>query len=117
MLSLADSQCNSLFIVMMGFVSVVVVRYRLTLIPALCFMVFIAYRVHSIAKANPAASRADMASPMMIGIGLLLMYRGRTVDNPWSWTFWAGKFVFVHSRVNVVVRCDCVNELNLNVSL
>mmetsp|Transcript_22708 Transcript_22708/g.37575 ORF Transcript_22708/g.37575 Transcript_22708/m.37575 type:complete len:329 (-) Transcript_22708:157-1143(-) len=79
--------------VMMGVVAVILVRFKLTLIPALCFLVFVAYRVHSIAKANPAASYMDMMSPLMIGIGLILMHRGRTPEDPWSWTFWAGEIL------------------------
>lgn len=81
--------------VMMGFVAVVLVRFRLTLFPALGFMVFVAYRVHSVAQAAAAGSVGDTLSPLLIGAGLILMHRGRTVDNPWSWGFWAGEILVV----------------------
>lgn len=75
---------------MMAVVSVFLVRYRITLIPALLFLVFIAYRIHSIAQQNnTVATSSEMMSPIMIGLGLVLMYRGQMPE--WSWTFWAGK--------------------------
>lgn len=80
--------------VMMGLVSVILVRFRLTLFPALAFMVYVAYRVHTVAKATKG-TREDMLSPLLIGVGLIFMYRGRTVENPWSWGFWAGECLVV----------------------
>lgn len=90
--------------VMMGLVSIFLVRYRITLIPSLLFLIFIAYRIHSIAQQNnTAASSSDLMSPIMIGVGLVLMYRGRTLDDPWSWTFWAGEtlvmIMFVYNSI------------------
>ena len=78
---------------MMGVVSVVLVRFRLLLYPALAFLVYVAYRVYSIAPPATASARSntgDTASPLLIGLGLILMHRGRTSENPWSWGFWAG---------------------------
>mmetsp|Transcript_32740 Transcript_32740/g.48483 ORF Transcript_32740/g.48483 Transcript_32740/m.48483 type:complete len:340 (+) Transcript_32740:182-1201(+) len=88
--------------IMMGGVSILVVRYRITLIPALLFLVFIAYRIHSIAKQNnTVATSSEMMSPVMIGLGLVLMYRGRMPD--WTWTFWAGEalvmIMFVYNSI------------------
>lgn len=100
---------------MMGLVSVVVVRWRLTLFPALCFMVFVAYRVHTVARANPGtADSKDMLAPLMIGVGLILMHRGRTPDNPWSWTFWAGKWIEILWRVD---RYSCITLLHDGTSI
>jgi len=89
---------------MMGVVSILLVRYRITLIPALLFLIFIAYRIHSIAQQNnTVASSSDLMSPIMIGVGLVLMYRGRAPDDPWSWTFWAGEalvmIMFVYNSI------------------
>ena len=33
----------------------------------------------------------DMLSPLMIGVGLVLMYRGRSEDEEWSHSFWVGE--------------------------
>jgi hypothetical protein len=74
---------------MMALTAVMLVRYRLTLFPALGFLIFIAYRVHSV---NAAATNSmDMLSPLMIGVGLVLMYRGRSGDRDWSYSFWVGE--------------------------
>lgn len=88
--------------IMMGVVSVILVRYRITLIPALLFLVFIAYRIHSIAQQNNTiATSSELMSPVMIGLGLVLMYRGRMPD--WTWTFWAGEtlvmIMFVYNSI------------------
>jgi hypothetical protein len=74
---------------MMGLTAVILVRYRLTLFPAVGFLVFVAYRVHSV-NATPTNSM-DMLSPLMIGVGLVLMYRGRSEDKEWSYSFWVGE--------------------------
>ncbi|KAI2513285.1 hypothetical protein MHU86_1056 [Fragilaria crotonensis] len=84
--------------VMTGFVSVVLVRFRLLLYPALAFLVFFAYRLHSIASSASSSTRnsaSEAASPLLIGLGLILMHRGRTGDNPWSWGFWTGEILVV----------------------
>jgi len=76
---------------MMALVSVLLVRFRITLFPALAFLLFVAYRVHSMAQSNSGGSHMDMLSPIMIGVGLVLMNRGRSPDSSWSYTFWSGK--------------------------
>ena len=78
--------------VMMGLAATVVSRYRLLLFPAIGFLCFIAYRVQSIASqgGNPAASTMDMISPLMIGVGLVLMNRSLAKSNEWTWTYWIG---------------------------
>ena len=77
---------------MMGLTTVVLVRYRLTLFPAVGFLIFVAYRVHSVSSAaSPTTNSMDMLSPLMIGVGLVLMYRGRSVGQEWSYSFWVGE--------------------------
>lgn len=73
--------------VMTGLVSVVLVRFRLLLYPTLALLVFFAYRLHS---SSARSSAGETASPILIGLGLILMHRGRTAENPWSWGFWTG---------------------------
>lgn len=71
--------------VMMGAVSVIVVRYIWTLVPALGFLAFIAFRIYSIA---PTGS-FDLLSPFLIGIGLVLMHK--TYDSNGWFLFWIGE--------------------------
>ena len=90
---------------MMGAVSVIVVRYIWTLLIALAFLSFVAFRIYTMAS-NPAsaaagASTADMLSPFMIGTGLILMYQ-----SPNSfWLFWIGE--------SFVIGMFTVNSLNM----
>jgi hypothetical protein len=74
----------------MGLVAVLLVRYRLTLFPAVAFLVFVSYRVHSVTATSPSNSM-DMLSPLIISVGLVLMYRGRSDDMEWSSSFWIGE--------------------------
>jgi len=77
---------------MMGLTAVILVRYRILLFPAVAFLVFVAYRVHFVTALN-ATSRNSMEtlSPLMIGVGLVLMYRGRSGKLEWSQGFWIGE--------------------------
>jgi hypothetical protein len=85
---------------MMGFVSVVLVRFRLLLYPACAFMMFVAYRVRSFASMG---ALGDTMSPLLIVAGLILMHRGRTSEKPWNWSFWAGKFLRFSNSIRVVL--------------
>uniref|UniRef100_A0A7R9WYA4 J domain-containing protein n=1 Tax=Craspedostauros australis TaxID=1486917 RepID=A0A7R9WYA4_9STRA len=62
--------------VMMAVVSVVVVRYIWTVIPALGFLCFIAFRIYSATtpSGSPALSLADFSSPFVLGAGICIMY-------------------------------------------
>jgi len=61
---------------MMAVVSVVVVRYIWTVIPALGFLCFIAFRIYSATtpSGSPALSLADFSSPFVLGAGICIMY-------------------------------------------
>jgi hypothetical protein len=73
--------------VMMGVVAVFVTRYWVTVLIAVAFLAFIAYRVRIV----HGAPNADMLSPFMIAVGLLLMHKGRILpETTWSFTFWLG---------------------------
>lgn len=93
---------------MMGLVSTIVVRYLITLIPALLFMVYIGYTIFSTSRLpdnHPNKTPAPMLlGPTMIAGGLLCMHYGRkwteaTEDTPadwqWTWLFWLGEAVVV----------------------
>jgi hypothetical protein len=93
---------------MMGAVSVVVVRYRLLLAPALAFLGFVAYRIHSVAKATGGTngtSSYDMLSPFLIANGLLLMHQSAyNRESPSFWTYWLGE--------SLVIGMFVVNSMN-----
>jgi hypothetical protein len=78
---------------MMGFTSVVLVRYRITLFPFLAFLLFVTWRVHTaLSNAPTAGASMDRLAPLMIGLGLVIMYRGRNLaDGDWNWSFWFGE--------------------------
>jgi hypothetical protein len=83
--------------VMMGVVAVFVTRYWITVLIAVAFLAFIAYRVRIV----HGAPNADMLSPFMIAVGLLLMHKGRILpETTWSFTFWLGTY-FLH------ISCCC----------
>jgi multisubunit Na+/H+ antiporter MnhG subunit len=73
--------------VMMAVVSVVAVRYRWTLFPALAFLAFIAFRIHSV-----AAGTLEVASPFMIGAGMVVMHQSQ--DNGWL-LYWLGESLVI----------------------
>jgi hypothetical protein len=76
--------------VMMAAVSVITVRYRWTLFPALAFLAFVAYRIHSVASTAKESSM-DMVSPFLIGIGLIIMHQSQA-----QWfSFWIGESIVI----------------------
>jgi hypothetical protein len=75
---------------MMGAVSVIVIRYLWTLVPALAFLAFIAVRIYT--TAAPAGSK-DMLSPFMIAIGLLVMYYSQEGR---FWWYLAGESLVIY---------------------
>ena len=88
---------------MMGTVSLLIVRYIWTLLIALAFLSFVAFRIYSLASTSGAngTSTADMLSPFMIGTGLILMYQ-----SPNSfWLFWLGE--------SFVIGMFTINSLNM----
>ena len=94
-LTLSCCVCNDVFCgilwchtVMMCVVSVLVVKYRWTLFPALGFLAFIAYRIHVV-----AVSALDYMSPFCIGAGLLIMHT-TTGSSGW-FGFWVGESLVI----------------------
>mmetsp|Transcript_13758 Transcript_13758/g.17953 ORF Transcript_13758/g.17953 Transcript_13758/m.17953 type:complete len:360 (+) Transcript_13758:146-1225(+) len=92
---------------LMGAVAVIVVRYRLTLYPALLFLAYTAFSVLSKASLrggsvyDTGVRAHDAFSPMLIMLGLLLMSFGRSPAKEeqeaieWTWIFWLGESLVV----------------------
>lgn len=74
--------------VMMGAVAVVLVRYRITLYPALGFLAFVAFRLLQRARIEGGY---DVLSPIIISFGLLLMHQ----QAEWSRWFWLGETIVI----------------------
>jgi hypothetical protein len=75
--------------VMMAAVSVIVVRYRWTLFPALAFLAFIAFRIYSVATTTGSL---ELLSPFLIGAGLVVMHQSR--ESGWLW-YWIGESLVI----------------------
>lgn len=90
--------------VMMGGVSTILVRYRLTLYPALAFMTFIIYRIIR-QQSLPGASLYDTIPPLLIISGMLIMSNAAALGETYSWTFqyWLGE--------SLVIAIFCYNSL------
>ena len=73
----------------MGAVSVVVVRYRLTLFAALAFLGFVVFRIHSV-----ATSTMDYLSPFFIATGLGIMHQQSDEDAGW-FMYWIGESLVI----------------------
>ena len=91
---------------MMGAVSTILVRYRVTLYPALAFMVFIIYRILR-QQSVPGASLYDTVPPLLIISGLWVMSTAAAASGelPFAWTFryWVGEAL--------VIAMFCYNSL------
>ncbi len=89
--------------VMMAFVSLLVVRFIWTLLPAMMFLAFIAYRIHSV-----AAGTMEVSSPFVIGAGLCLMYQSHS-----GVVFWMGESLvigmFTLNSMSGVVKSSTLN--------
>lgn len=74
-----------------------VVRYRLTLFPALAFLAFIAFRIHS----ERTSTTLEVSSPFLIGIGLIIMYQASSGswsngDGSLNWLlYWLGESIVI----------------------
>jgi multisubunit Na+/H+ antiporter MnhG subunit len=91
---------------MMGAISVVVVRYRLTLFAALAFLAFVAFRIHSVATAT-----GDYLSPFLIAAGLVVMHQSsqnETLGWLYPCLYWLGESLviamFTYNSVNTVQK-------------
>ncbi|GKY99806.1 hypothetical protein MPSEU_000934400 [Mayamaea pseudoterrestris] len=82
--------------VIMGCVACLVVRYRLLFYPAFLFILYVIVR----SIMPPRALMAEIMSPTMIAIGLLVMHNGRTRDeNLWTIWFWMGEAAVLASFI------------------
>ena len=93
---------------MMGGVSLLVVRRKWLLYPALAFLAYIAVSLWQRSSQTAAASKTDVFSPLAIAGGLFLMHRGyqqMSDNNTWTWTFWCGEsfviFMFTLNSLSV----------------
>lgn len=100
--------------VMMGAVSVVLTKYRVTLYPALMFLAYIAYRIFQKAR-EPGGNTLDVLSPVLISTGLWAMHCGR-LDTPAirrvTWFFWFGEAlvigVFTYNSAGILPKTPLV---------
>jgi DnaJ domain len=106
---------------MMGAVSVIVSKYRITLYPAQAFLAFIAYRIFQRTR-EPGNSTWDVASPILISAGLWAMHTGRISSysgagalRNWSmttWWFWLGEAlvigVFTYNSASILPKTRLV---------
>jgi len=79
----------------MAVVSLLVTRFIWTLIPALMFLAFIAYKIHSVVVAGSSnggggGMAMEMTGPFFIGTGLILMYQSHRGNAGWV-QFWFGE--------------------------
>lgn len=97
---------------LLGAISVIIARYRLTLFPALAFLAFITYKVRSGPTVNHSL---ELMSPFVIGIGIVIMYQASS--GSWSTTtedgsqkihwllYWLGEsitiFMFTYNSIEV----------------
>lgn len=89
----------------MGFVAVLLTRYRITVFPTVAFLIFTAYRI----KRVQGSFTIDACSPLAIAFGLILMLYGRTLpDVTWSFTFWIGKSGVKDNTVMCVLHASSV---------
>lgn len=105
---------------MMGAVSVIVSKYRITLYPAQAFLAFIAYRIFRRSR-EPGNSTWDVSSPILITAGLWAMHSGRipgigaVASRNWSmttWWFWLGEAlvigVFTYNSASILPKTPVV---------
>jgi len=93
---------------MTGVVSILVVRYRITLYPAVAFLAFTAFKIFQRTRGgkDPQQSVYDALSPIIISAGLWAMHFGRhfqikddgtTGFGDWQWSalFWLGEAIVI----------------------
>eukprot|EP00980_Cylindrotheca_fusiformis_P007019 scaffold1474_cov132-Cylindrotheca_fusiformis.AAC.15 len=87
--------------ILMATVSLLVVRYRWLLYPALAFLGFIAFRIHS----STLQGSSELLSPFLIGTGLILMYKSAE-ENGSGLIYWLGE--------SLVIAMFSYNSVNVN---
>ena len=85
--------------VMMGAVAVILVRYRLTLYPALALLAYLGYRIYQSSRITVedcvTCSIWEVMSPVILAFGSLCMFSGRTEAGDWTWLFWIGEALVI----------------------
>jgi hypothetical protein len=77
-------------LVMMASASLLVVHYRWLLYPALAFLGFIAFRIHS----SSVQGRLELVSPFLIGTGLIFMHKS-SEENGSGFLYWVGESMVI----------------------
>ena len=110
---------------LLGAISLIVARYRLTLFPALAFLAFVTYKVRS----APTVISLELMSPFVIGIGIIIMYQASS--GSWSTTsadgtkithwllYWLGESmtIFMFTCNSMEVKLSLSNPIYLGAIL
>lgn len=80
---------------MLGSVSVIIVRFRLTLYPALAFLAFIIFRIVQQQTRVPGGSLYDTVPPALIATGAMLMNTALGDAGAWNLQFWVGETIVI----------------------
>jgi hypothetical protein len=93
----AFSNFSTLVSVMMGSVSVIIVRYRLTFYPALAFLAFVIFRIFHQQSRLPGGSLYDTVPPSLIATGIMIMHSSSRSSNDQTWNkqFWIGEAIVI----------------------
>jgi hypothetical protein len=89
------------YIVLMGIVSVIIVRYWFTVYPAYLFLLYTIYRIISMKSNVPGGSIYDTIPPTCIAIGIFLMHRASTNTSAtsggriWTTQYWIGEALVI----------------------
>jgi hypothetical protein len=82
--------------VIMASVSVVIVRFRWTLYPALAFLAYNVYRIIQMQSRVAGGSLYDTIPPTLIAAGLLIMSSSAMGgDGSWNTRFWVGEAIVI----------------------
>ena len=82
--------------VMMGAVSVILVRYWLLLYPALAFLAYVFYGIFRQYPQVPGGSIYDTLPPTLIATGLCVMYTAcKDCEEGWNKQFWLGEALVI----------------------
>jgi len=80
--------------VMMTVISTILSRFKILVAGMIIFLAYTSFQIYASSKKhNFIAGKMEVASPLLIGLGLVLMYIGRNVDSDiyWSFSFWLGE--------------------------
>lgn len=76
--------------VLLGAISLILTRYKVTIFPALAMLMFVTYRVRSV----QTSSSLEKLSPCLIGIAIIIMYLSSS--GSWNWLlYWVGESLLI----------------------